>query len=38
VLETIRSHLKPGQPIFIGVTDPIDPAIETAEQACPARR
>jgi methionine synthase II (cobalamin-independent) len=32
VLETIRSHLKPGQRIFIGVTDPIDPAVETAEQ------
>lgn len=34
VLETIRSHLKPGQRIFIGVTDPIDPAVETAEQVC----
>jgi 5-methyltetrahydropteroyltriglutamate--homocysteine methyltransferase len=32
VLETIQSHLKPGQRIFIGVTDPIDPAVETAEQ------
>ena len=32
VLETIRTHLKPGQRIFVGVTDPIDPAIETAEQ------
>ena len=32
VLETIRSHLKPGQRIFIGVTDPIDPVVETAEQ------
>jgi 5-methyltetrahydropteroyltriglutamate--homocysteine methyltransferase len=31
VLETIRTHLKPGQRIFVGVTDPIDPAIETAE-------
>jgi len=31
-LETIRSHLKPGQRIFIGVTDPIDPTVETAEQ------
>jgi len=31
-LETIRSHLKPGQQIFIGVTDPIDPTVETAEQ------
>jgi methionine synthase II (cobalamin-independent) len=32
VLETIRSHLKPGQRIFVGVTDPIDPEVETAEQ------
>jgi 5-methyltetrahydropteroyltriglutamate--homocysteine methyltransferase len=32
VLETIRTHLKPGQRIFIGVTDPIDPTVETAEQ------
>jgi 5-methyltetrahydropteroyltriglutamate--homocysteine methyltransferase len=32
VLETILSHLKPGQRIFVGVTDPIDPAVETAEQ------
>ena len=32
VLETIRTHLKPGQRIFVGVTDPIDPAVETAEQ------
>ena len=32
VLETLRTHLKPGQRIFVGVTDPIDPAIETAEQ------
>jgi 5-methyltetrahydropteroyltriglutamate--homocysteine methyltransferase len=32
VLETIRTHLKPGQRIFVGVTDPIDPAVETVEQ------
>ncbi len=32
VLETIRAHLKPGQRIFVGVIDPIDPAVETAEQ------
>jgi len=32
VLETIRANLKPGQRIFVGVTDPIDPAIETPEQ------
>ncbi len=32
VLETIRTNLQPGQRIFVGVTDPIDTAIETAEQ------
>jgi 5-methyltetrahydropteroyltriglutamate--homocysteine methyltransferase len=32
VLETVRANLKPGQRIFVGVTDPIDPAVETAEQ------
>jgi 5-methyltetrahydropteroyltriglutamate--homocysteine methyltransferase len=32
VLETIRAYLKPGQRIFVGVTDPIDPAVETPEQ------
>jgi 5-methyltetrahydropteroyltriglutamate--homocysteine methyltransferase len=32
VLETIRTNLKPGQRIFVGVTDPIDPVVETAEQ------
>jgi 5-methyltetrahydropteroyltriglutamate--homocysteine methyltransferase len=32
VLETIRANLKPGQLIFVGVTNPIDPAVETAEQ------
>lgn len=32
VLETIRSNLKPGRRIFVGVTDPIDPAVETAEE------
>jgi 5-methyltetrahydropteroyltriglutamate--homocysteine methyltransferase len=32
VLETIRAHLKPGQRIFVGVTDPIDAAVETPEQ------
>jgi 5-methyltetrahydropteroyltriglutamate--homocysteine methyltransferase len=31
-LGTIRDHLKPGQRIFVGVIDPIDPQIETAEQ------
>jgi 5-methyltetrahydropteroyltriglutamate--homocysteine methyltransferase len=32
VLETIRANLKPGQRVFVGVTDPIDPTVETAEQ------
>jgi 5-methyltetrahydropteroyltriglutamate--homocysteine methyltransferase len=32
VLETVRSNLRPGQTIFVGVTDPINPVIETPEQ------
>jgi 5-methyltetrahydropteroyltriglutamate--homocysteine methyltransferase len=32
VLETIRAHLRPGQQIFVGVTNPIDPAVETPEE------
>jgi 5-methyltetrahydropteroyltriglutamate--homocysteine methyltransferase len=32
VLEVIRDHAQPGQRIFIGVIDPIDPRIETAEE------
>jgi 5-methyltetrahydropteroyltriglutamate--homocysteine methyltransferase len=32
VLEAIRAHLRHGQQIFVGVTDPIDPAVETPEQ------
>ena len=31
VLETVRAHLKPGQRVFVGVTDPIDPTVETPE-------
>ena len=34
VLELIRQLIRPDQRIFIGVTDPISPAIETAEQVC----
>jgi 5-methyltetrahydropteroyltriglutamate--homocysteine methyltransferase len=34
VLRTIRASLRPGQTIFVGVTNPIDPAVETAEQVC----
>ncbi len=32
VLDLIRKHSRPNQRIFIGVTDPIDPRIETAEE------
>jgi 5-methyltetrahydropteroyltriglutamate--homocysteine methyltransferase len=31
VLETIRQHARPHQRIFIGVTDPINPRVETPE-------
>ena len=31
VLATIRANLRPGRRIFVGVTDPIDPAVETPE-------
>lgn len=32
VLDVIRQHIHPDQMIFIGVIDPIDPHIETAEE------
>jgi len=32
VLRLIAEHAKPGQRIFVGVVDPINPAVETAEQ------
>jgi 5-methyltetrahydropteroyltriglutamate--homocysteine methyltransferase len=32
VLRAISEHAKPGQRIFVGVTDPIDPQVETVEQ------
>jgi 5-methyltetrahydropteroyltriglutamate--homocysteine methyltransferase len=32
VLEAVREILKPGQRVFVGVTDPVDPDVETAEQ------
>jgi len=32
VLEIIKAHLTPGQWIFVGVIDPIDPRVETAEE------
>lgn len=31
VLKTIRSLLRPGQIVFVGVTDPINPQVESAE-------
>ena len=34
VLQIIRQHLRPDQTVFVGVTDPIDPAVETADQVC----
>nr|BFE51629.1 cobalamin-independent methionine synthase II family protein [Saccharothrix mutabilis subsp. capreolus] len=32
VLRIIADHLRPGIRVFVGVTDPIDPAVETPEQ------
>ncbi|RBQ14130.1 5-methyltetrahydropteroyltriglutamate--homocysteine methyltransferase [Spongiactinospora rosea] len=32
VLGIIAEHLRPGVRVFVGVTDPIDPVVETAEQ------
>lgn len=32
VLGILRDHAQPGQRIFIGVTDPIDPRVETPEE------
>jgi 5-methyltetrahydropteroyltriglutamate--homocysteine methyltransferase len=32
VLEIVKEHLRPEQIVFVGVIDPIDPAIETPEQ------
>lgn len=31
VLESVAASLRPGQRVFVGVTDPIDPEVETAE-------
>jgi 5-methyltetrahydropteroyltriglutamate--homocysteine methyltransferase len=31
-LKIIRDHLKPGQRVFVGVVNPIDPGIETPEE------
>ncbi|MDI5980766.1 cobalamin-independent methionine synthase II family protein [Amycolatopsis magusensis] len=32
VLDIVRTHSRPEQRIFVGVTDPVDPVVETAEQ------
>jgi 5-methyltetrahydropteroyltriglutamate--homocysteine methyltransferase len=34
VLRIIHDYVQPEQIVFVGVIDPIDPAIETAEQVC----
>jgi 5-methyltetrahydropteroyltriglutamate--homocysteine methyltransferase len=34
VLDIIGNHLRPGQMLFAGVTDPIDPRVETPEEVC----
>lgn len=33
-LAFIASHRREGQRIYIGVTDPIDPRVETADEVC----
>jgi 5-methyltetrahydropteroyltriglutamate--homocysteine methyltransferase len=32
VLTMIREHIKPGQRAFVGVVDPLDPRVESAEE------
>lgn len=32
VLAMIGEHLRPGQRVFVGVTDPLDPRVESAEE------
>ncbi len=32
VLGIVRDHLKPGQRVFVGVVNPIDPRVETSEE------
>ena len=34
VLKIIREQVRPGQVVFVGVIDPVDPAVETPEQVC----
>ena len=32
MLSTIKATIRPGQRVFVGVTDPIDPRVETPEE------
>jgi 5-methyltetrahydropteroyltriglutamate--homocysteine methyltransferase len=34
VLREVKKQLEPGQVLFIGVTDPINPKVESAEEVC----
>jgi 5-methyltetrahydropteroyltriglutamate--homocysteine methyltransferase len=34
VLGIIAEHMRPGQVVFAGVTDPIDPRVESPEEVC----
>ena len=34
VLKIIRGYMKPDQRIFVGVIDPLDPRVETAQEVC----
>ena len=34
VLDLVAGHLRPGQMVFVGVTDPIDPRVESSEEVC----
>ena len=34
VLKIIREYMKPGQRIFVGVIDPLDPRVESADEVC----
>ena len=34
VLDIVAAHLRPGQTVFVGVTDPIDPRVESPDEVC----
>jgi 5-methyltetrahydropteroyltriglutamate--homocysteine methyltransferase len=34
VLDLVAEHLRPGQTVFAGVTDPIDTRVESADEVC----